>query len=666
MDLNLIIEDAISNPVKFTRDDLPTNERASFDQQRYAQAHHTTTDEGKTYNQLWEKLDTIRIQFYSNFPNNRVKVVDCQDNVIGPLMYPSVAVDYRNKFWRSSCKFSSIGDKLFIYFSETQVYLDEDFTELGPMINFEGRLPNINAQPGDVVRYSLDGVTFLTTTIVSTQWNPALQAEGYVTSTDITLITPVLGLVEINYDEKPANLYTQLISLAALASGKYFLKREHGVTDYSITYTSEPLDVQDEHAETLALEYKHVGTYNRADLWSYVYLFDWTNKVRIPAAFYKWAPAGEIDLDVNDYGTPRLLRAVPYRQVELNFFNMPNWLADKVQMALSHDVKIINGYEWEMENFGGFDLIDRINLGTYTVALRQKTDRTKKIDVFPFTLSAEFVPPIHHALPYAGFETYSQFVTNTAGEFHFVSLPPWIIPDKATFVNGDIINFVITANPELFDRAAVLVAVCDTIDGLNAELSFSQYYNDAPPPQFLSTNRNTIRLPYPFGFSELVNVSSSGDYTISYSGPFTFVAVKESGFTKVRISSPSANTTTTDRVGVVRLTLNSNPAIFKDIAVSQAHPTTFLTSTEPTEVSFPAKGGNRTVDIFTTEGTEWQAVPSHPWVVVDGSIHTGNYDNFNIHCNGTTIDTVTPRYAVVTFVNIANPGNTLVVNIEQN
>ena len=40
--LTFIIEDAVANPVKFTRDDLPTNERANFDQRRYAQTKNAT------------------------------------------------------------------------------------------------------------------------------------------------------------------------------------------------------------------------------------------------------------------------------------------------------------------------------------------------------------------------------------------------------------------------------------------------------------------------------------------------------------------------------------------------------------------------------------------------------------------------------------------------
>ena len=173
------------------------------------------------------------------------------------------------------------------------------------------------------------------------------------------------------------------------------------------------------HPETLALIYRHVGTYNRDDIWNYVYLNDWSNLIRIPSDFYKFSPAGEVEIDVNDSGVPRLLRAVPYRQIDINFYNMPSWLADKIQIALGHDIKIINGYEYEVENFGQFELIDRLDLGTYTVSLRQVDDRTKKTDTFDVDITAGFVPPEHLAIAFGGAVVASTFITNSGATFHF-------------------------------------------------------------------------------------------------------------------------------------------------------------------------------------------------------------------------------------------------------
>jgi len=663
MDVNFTIEDATANPIKFTLDGAPVDQRAAFDQRRYRQTTNTTVDPEKVYKQLFEKTDAIRIQFYSNFPANRVSIVDCDDNVYGPLMFPSVAVEYRNKYFRSGCKFSSINDKMFIYFDQNLSYLDEEFTVAGELVAYNGRLPNINAVAGDIIRYSFDGTTFLDGAITEIRWSPDLQAEGYLTDVDITLVVPIDGFVEILYDEKPANLWTQLISLAALDPGTYFIRREHGLGSYDVSFTSEPIQVDEYYGDTLAIEYRHVGTYNRDDLWNYVYLFDWSNTIRIPAAFYKFTPAGEIELDVNDYGVPRVLRAVPYRQLEISFYNMPSWLADKLQMALAHDVKIINGYEWEVENFGQFELVDRLDLGTYTVVLRQKDDRTKKTDEFTYTITAEFVPPTHVDIPSAGGDYVSEFITNTAGTFHFITVPSWITPDHATFVNGDEISFAIAAVGTI-GRTATLTAMSDAIDGLTAEIVFTQLGDTTPPAEFLDVADDNITLIHSAGANWAVLVSSSGDYDISYSGAFTFAAVKELGFAQIRISSPTANPGPTARTGVVRLTLQSNPAIFKDVDVTQSAPPPQLISTLPTLWNSPNRYATRNFMIDTQPGCKWQVYTSDSWIHCSTVLHTGPA-TINIQLDEADFYDV-PREGSATIVNILDPYDTLVIPIEQN
>jgi len=665
MDLNFIIEDATANPIKFTLDNSPVDQRANFDQRRYRQTHNTTVDPDKVYKQLFEKTDPIRIQFYSNFPVNRCKIVDCHDTVYGAIMIPSIAVNYRNKIFRSGCKFSSIDGKMFIYFDQNLTYEDEDFTIAGDLIAYNGRLPNINAVPGDLIRYSLDGITFQDGTITEIRWNPSLQCEGYLTDVDVTLVEPIDGFVEIMYDEKPANLWTQLISLAGLDPGTYFIRREHGLSSYDVSFTSEPIQVAEYYEDTLAIEYRHVGTYNRPDIWNYQYLFDWKNIIRIPAAFYKFTPAGEIELDVNDNGIPRILRAVPFRQLEISFYNMPSWLADKLQMALAHDIKIINGYEWEVENFGQFELVDRLDLGTFTVVLRQKNDRSKKTDEFTYSITAEFVPPAH-AIPFGGVSVESEFLTNTGGTFHFLTLPSWITPDKSTFVNGDFISFTIAANAMLFDRSAILTAVCDAIDGLTAEISFAQNHDTTPPAEYLSVNTNSVTLSHPAGSNASVLVAASSGWETSNLSGFAFGAVIVGDYESLTISAPSLNNTGANRVGVIRVSLISNPTVFQDITVTQTPqppPPPQLLASLPTEWNAPNRYGTRNFMITTEPGCKWQVYTSHTWIHCSTVIHTGNF-TINVQIDAAEFDDV-PREGSVTCVNILDPYNTIVIPITE-
>ena len=582
-------------------------------------------------------------------------------------MFPGVAVQYRNKYFRASCKFATTGGFLFAYFQDSRHYLDEDFTEEGDVVAYGGRLPNINALPGDVVRYSLDGTTFNEATITGTVWIPDYQVEAYLTDVPLYLWNPVDGLIEIAYNEKEANLYAQLISLASLPSGKFFIRREHGVQAYNIKFTSEPLDVQVSHEETLALVYRHEGIYNRPDLWNYVYLEDWTNVLRIPADFYKFAPSGELELDVNDFGVSRILRAVPYRQIELTFHNMPSWLADKLQIALSHDIKIVNGYEYEVENFGQFETIDRLDLGNYVVNLRQKNDRSKKTDTFTAAITAAFVPPEHLDIPFAGDTLESEFVTNTLGLFSFIALPAWITADVEFFENGDIVTFTIAANATLFERLETLVAICPDFDGLEAEITFAQVYDTTVPSEYLVVNTNNVTLAYPASSSFSVLVAASSGWTTANLSGFSFGGTIVGDYESLTIFSPTINDTGVNRVGVIRVSLISNPAVFQDITVTQLFappPPPQLISTLPTLWNSPNRYATRNFFITTETGCKWQVYTSEEWIHCSTVIHTGSA-TINIQIDEADFYDV-PREGVATIVNILDPYDTLVIPIEQN
>lgn len=662
--INLLVEIPVANPFKFILDGANSDERADFDQRRLALVKNAS-GEYIDFHQPVEKADANRVQFYSNFPLNKVTIVDCDDVVYGAPMTPSVAVQYRNKKYRSACKFATVNDKLFIYFIEGLEYTDEDFLVPGNLVALNGVTPNINALSGDVVRLSVNaGVDFIATTIDEIIWVPDLQAEGYLTNLDYSLLDPIDGLVEITYDQKPTNLLSQLLDFTGLAEGQYFVRYEVGVADYTISFTSEPIDVREKHPDTLALKYRHVGTFDKSDIWNYIYLSDWFNIIRIPTDFYKFIPAGEVEIDTNDSGIPRMLRAVPYRQLQISFINMPGWFADKMQVALSHDTKVINDYEWELaDNYGNFEMIDQLDQGTYEVNLRQKNDRTKKTNTFSAEITASFDPDSFAAIPFAGDVLEAEFISNTLGVFRFVSLPPWIETDVETFQNGDIVEFTIAANATLFERSIQLIAISDDFDNLQATIDFQQDYDDTEP-QFIDVDDHDVELSGSNGSNQLLTVTSSGDFDIVEVSGFDFTVVKESGFTQLRITAPSENAGPGNRTALIRLELQANPAVFVEIDVTQLV-RVGLFGSEPTAFTFSSSGGGDSLDVEASAGTSWQASSNQSWCIVDGALKTGNA-SVSVFVNGRDLFIPAPRFAQITIINTANPSDTLTIIVQQN
>lgn len=662
MEVSFIIQIPVANPVRFTLDGVTDNERASFDKRRYFKTINATTQQ-RSWRDPLESTDPLRIQYYSNYPLQRLQVVNCDDTIIYQTYTPELAVQYKGKKFRSDAKFSSINDKLFIYFQSGVEYEDEDFLVSGDTVNLLGRLPNIRAVAGDIIRYKV-GADFEVSSVASIQWSPALQSQGYLTDIDYTLLTPIDGLFEITYDEKEANLYTQAVNLLPLIEGEYLLKLSFGVSAFTRNFYTEPLDIKISHPKTLSIEYSHRGTFEEEDIWSYLYLSDWTNIIRMPTDFYEVEVAGEVDLDTNDNGAPRMLRAVPYRQLAFKAYNIPGWKVDKLSVVFSHDTKRINEYYWENEALGEYNIISRADLGTFEIKLRQVNDRTNFTTEFTEEVTAQFIPDSFEDLEFGGEVVTAQFVSNTLGVFSFVSLPAWISTDHPTFVNGDIIEFTIAANAALFERSIQLVAISESFDGLQATIDFHQLYDDTEP-QFIDVDDHEVILEGIDGSEQLLNVTSSGDYDIVPVSGFSFTVVKESGFTQLRITAPSENEGPAERTAVIRLELQANPAVFTDINVTQLV-RVGLFGSAPTAFTFEIVGGSGNAFIEASTSTQWQATSSHPsWCSVDTGLKTGS-QNISIFVSSRDFFETAPRFAQITIVNVNDPLDTLTIIVQQN
>ncbi len=676
--IKFIVELPVANPFKFTRDGLTKNQRANFDQRSYGEVINATVMQ-RNFSQMYETTDFCKFEFYSNFPNSRARIIDCDGAQVGDTLFPGLEVEYRNKVYRSDCKFASIDGKLFIYFESGYKYTDEDFLVTGDSFVLSGRLPAIQATTGDLMTYRIGTGDFATALIVAKVWNPDLQAEGYSTDVDYVLATPVDGVVQIDYNQKPVNLYSQEIDMTGLPDGVYRIKLEFGTGAIftAMTFTSEPLDIREEHPNTLAMEYRHTGTFNRADRWSYVYADGEYNTLRMPIDFYKFVPSGEVDLDTNDTGIPRMQRAVPFREIIFEALNITSWLADKLNVVFAHDTKVINGYNWENENFGNFELVEQTDIGSYRINLRQKEDRTKYSNEADGNVEAFFDPDEIEDIAFGGDDVQSTFNANVPGLFRFASIPSWIHPDMEEFQNGDVITFTIDANAPLVGRSATLIAVSDDYDGLTASILIQQAYDESVP-EFIEV-ATTLILPGDAGANQDLAVNSSSTWEAINQSGHAFVT-DDSDQAAVNISEPTENDGEVARVGVVRVRLVSNPAVFKDINVTQ-NPFDGLTGLSPALILVTAGGENsvETVEVQAQGTCQWQATSPQwgeiegenilLWLHFDTAVQTGPAAAFEIRIDAKPPyypPDGEPRVGTVTFFNVNNPSDAVTLTITQN
>src|SRR5690606_14843358 len=155
----------------------------------------------------------------------------------------------------------------------------------GDFVTWLGRLPQVTLSEGDVVRFNIQEAGVEDSALVEIRWNPDLKVEGLLSDKESALITPVDGVVEISYNENDANLYQCEIDLSGLDDGVYYIKAEFGISSYTRTFTSEPIDVRTEHKESLAIDYSHEGLFGSDDEWEYLYIAGWYNRLRFALNF---------------------------------------------------------------------------------------------------------------------------------------------------------------------------------------------------------------------------------------------------------------------------------------------------------------------------------------------------------------------------------------------
>jgi hypothetical protein len=672
---DFIVEIPVSNVLRFTRMDAVNNQRANVDQVKYSEAKHATNDL-REYAQLIEKADFSstrnKTQFYTNYPLRRLQVLDENDAV--SLTYtPTLLRAYRNKKYRSDCKCSSIEGKLFIYFDSGVEYSDEDFTVTGDQVDLAGRLPSINAVAGNIIRVKVQDEAFQTDSIVSIEWSPTLQSEGFLTDIDMALVNPVDGLVEVTYNEKEVDLFSRTIDFSGLDDGIYSVKLSFALSDLdgedAIHFITESIDLATLHTDTLGIEYTHTGDYDDDEQWSYVYEGGITNIIRFPAEFYKFDPSGEVDIYEDDSGIDSILRAVPKRQLKFEALNIPSWVADKLTLVFSHDSKTINGYQWENKDYGSFNLIGRADIGTFEINLTQKDDRRVFNTTESREINASFTPDEETGIAFAGDTFTVVFNSNISEIFQFRELPAWLSADVETFIDGDEIEFTVAANATAYDRAIELVAYCDNFPTLEATLQVAQLH-DAGAVFYLDMPYLDTSDTYSFnGGAGLINnflVSHSGSFSIGVTGfAFTVEQVMLFGSTHLRVTTPSANNTAFVREAVITLTLDADPLITQVLNIEQqtVADSMEITSVTPSNVTKTYSGQTFNVDVDVIGSATYQAVTSQSWITVSGAIKTGDQ---TISITLSQNSGAYPRGGTVRFINTLNPADYITLTILQN
>lgn len=141
-------------------------------------------------------------------------------------------------------------------------------------------------------------------------------------------------------------IYEVSIDFSLLAVGIYYCEIVYtNEADEEITYTSECIDVQNEHENTIVFEYT-----NSENNFSVVFETEIEFSLRVEGNITNFTPEFD-DIIYNDQKrNATKLDSIPYRSFELfigNAAGIPEWMADKVNRLMSCDQIKIEGVYYE-------------------------------------------------------------------------------------------------------------------------------------------------------------------------------------------------------------------------------------------------------------------------------------------------------------------------------
>lgn len=656
----------VANPLRLVRQFAVQNgRRKNFDDMPFNGVNHAALVEQK-YNQPWTIYDSCVVQFLSNFETHEAGIYNCQEELVSDLTgLISKHKAYRNLKYRASCKGTSLAGFLFVFFDEGVTYEDEDFTTTVDEYNYGGSLPEsdfglLNVQVGDVVRVKIDvlHLQFETAVVTEIAYNPEHKAMGYKLDIPVDM-EPEDGLIEIIYNHKEHDLYAIPVSFS-LDPGRYFLRLTCNLGGASEIFETETLLVEEDSEKSVLLEYMHTGIYDREDAFGFVY--DDLNKIRLSLTrFYQLDPSGDIEVFEADTGIPTQLRSVPFRKIRMQMTAIPNWLADKLNVILSHDTLQYSGYQYAIEEYGSSEHIEGNDTQNYEIVLRQVSNRLEiESEGVSEELMASFTPDTA-GIPALGTPGNNHTLSsNITGIFEVVAKPDWVNVSVDTLSNGELLTISISENTALTSRSGTVTYRSLEFPALEASIAVTQEAAepDEPAVDYLFVNPNALSFDGG-GETKTIGVNASGTYTILISSGFTYEKISETEIEVTALLNDSGSTLT----GSITFILDDDNNITAQVDLSQ-EAIAAVNSATPGIVNKSVAAGSVTVEIDADPGCQWQVIKSSgiSWFSVSQTSGTGSDDIrliFESNYGGGQ------RTATITIRNINNTSNFITVGVVQ-
>ena len=305
--------------------------------------------ERSCYKQKYLTSDLVTLQWRSSYDVNTAKIYNSANVLQSTLTVVKKTLNM-DKTEALSANFSNGGA------GKTQIWFPTglpSFFEIGQPVTISGQA-SLNGT------YLIEDINVGTGTAAGNI--VLIVAKNYTSGTD-----PLTGTVTVTYDVDPFEIWETVIDWSTLAAGSYYVL--FGGTDSQFSAyaaQSEPVETSASLEDHVQLKWRNLESN---------FLIDYTtgieHMVRLEGELRWGQPGG--DREVMEDSRTRMikLRGKATRLPQLILTAMPHYLAEKVSLALEHDVLTCNGIEYQCNEDLKVDFPEALDaLVNATVTLR--------------------------------------------------------------------------------------------------------------------------------------------------------------------------------------------------------------------------------------------------------------------------------------------------------
>jgi hypothetical protein len=306
----------------------------------------------KNYFQLVAKCDILTIQFQSNFPNHEIQLLDYKTDAVIDNYSAELKRQLTDQTQEWVVNLQNHGN------NQTRVYYAPG-----------GRFP-VTPKSSEVItiKNNLDGFNG-NYTIISLEFDTA-QGTEYIVINKLYDAPAPQSNADADYTTNllDFNIFEFVANFGSVADGIYYMKiRGFDEFGNELTAVSEPIDLKTTQPDAVFIRFT-----NNDNAYDVDYTTGIIHKLRVKANNFKRFTGSDKEVSRNTDGTLNNLSNKPRRVIELEFYDLPPYMHEKLAIAFEHDFAFVNEIQYVTEEgYNEPQYITRYSLSNSTIRLEQ-------------------------------------------------------------------------------------------------------------------------------------------------------------------------------------------------------------------------------------------------------------------------------------------------------